>query len=283
MGIGKIPILSLRKESIFIYRSTGIGTTKKRNRCNKQYSARLTLWLDRLAHFDISIQHIAGSNLKFTDYLSRNPVGEATPEDNYDEEYVINILSEQASLNLKYGQLFADQSNHSKHVTETNNGTSESKIEQRNNQSQSNRTFQNESGVNKRNRSEKNTSGQSEISASKSSCKLKQHSNTIQKKKLPNSNPEITDMVRDNFYHWGATREIMDIIRRRNKSPETRRLVELRNALSKPGTLRRRYDPHTQRTIFAPTGPNKRSREEIAEIDAELLQRTNRLGEANNF
>ena len=82
----------------------------------------------------------------------------------------------------------------------------------------------------------------------------------------------------DNFYHWGATREIMEIIRKRNKSPETRRLVELRNNLSRPGTLRRRYDPHTQRTIFAPTRPNKRSREEIAEIDAELLQRTNRLG-----
>ena len=184
---------------------------------------------------------------------------------------------------MKYGQLFADKSNHSKHVTETNNGTSESKNEQRNNKSQSNRTFQNKNGVNKRNRSEKNTSGQSEISESKSSCKLKQHSNTIQKKKLPNSNPELTDMDRENFYYWGATREIMDITRRRNKSPETGRLVELRNALPKPRTLGRRYDPHTQRAFFAPTRPNKRSREEIAEIDAELLQRTNRLGEATNL
>ena len=69
----------------------------KRNRCNKQYSARLTRWLDRLAHFDIAMQHIAGSNLKFTVNLSRNPVGGATPEDNYDEEYVINIQSENKS------------------------------------------------------------------------------------------------------------------------------------------------------------------------------------------
>ena len=82
-------------------------------------------------------------------------------------------------------------------------------------------------------------------------------------------------MDRDNFYHWSATREFMDTIRRRNKSPETRRLVELRNAPSKPGTLRRRYDPHTKRTIFAPTRPNKRSPEKIAEIDAELLQKMN--------
>ena len=128
--------------------------------------------------------------------------------------------------------------------------------------------------MNEISRSEKNTSGQSDISASKSSCSLK-HRNITQKKNL---NPEITEMDRDNFYHWGATREIMEIFRKRNKSPETRRLVELRNNLSRPGTLRRRYDLHTQRTIFAPTRPNKRSREEIAEIDAELLQRTNRLG-----
>ena len=77
----------------------------KRNRCNRQYSARLTRWLDRLAHFDIAIQNIAGSNLKFTDFLSRNPV-----EDVYNEQYVINILSEQAELNRKYGPIFADQS-----------------------------------------------------------------------------------------------------------------------------------------------------------------------------
>ena len=177
----------------------------KRNRCNKQYSARLTRWLDRLAHFDIAIQHIAGSYLKFTDYLSRNPVERATPEDSYDEEYVISILSEQAKLNAKYGQLLADQSDISKRGTEIKNERSENKIEQQEKKSQASRKFENKNGVNKTGRSEKNTSGQSEISASKSSCKLKQHSNVIQKKKLPNSNSEITDMDRENFYHWGAT------------------------------------------------------------------------------
>ena len=85
-------------------------------------------------------------------------------------------------------------------------------------------------------------------------------------------------MDRENFYHWGATREIMDIIRRRKNSPETRRLVGQRIALTRPGTLRRRCDHQSQRTIFAPSRPNKRSREEIAEIDAELMRRANRLG-----
>ena len=128
----------------------------KRKRCNKQYSARLTRWLDRLAHFDIAIQHIAGSNLKFTDYLSRNPVEGATPEDNYDEEFVITILSEQAKLNAKYGQLFADQSDISKRVTEIKNDRSENKIEQQENQSQASRKFENKNSVNKISRSEKN-------------------------------------------------------------------------------------------------------------------------------
>ena len=70
----------------------------------------------------------------------------------------------------------------------------------------------------------------------------------------------------------------MEIIRRRNNSPDTRRLVEQRNQLSRPGTLRRRYDQYTQRTVFAPSRPNKRSREEIAEIDAEIMRRAKRLG-----
>ena len=74
----------------------------------------------------------------------------------------------------------------------------------------------------------------------------------------------------------------MEIIRKKNKSRETKTLVEQRNALSRPGTLRRRYDPHSQRTIFAPSRPNNHSREQIAEIDAKLLQTANRLRAATN-
>ena len=46
----------------------------KRNRTNKIYSARLTRWLDRLAHFDINIKHIAGKHIALNNYLSRNPI-----------------------------------------------------------------------------------------------------------------------------------------------------------------------------------------------------------------
>ena len=118
--------------------------------------------------------------------------------------------------------------------------------------------------MNKTDNSEKTTSGQSEINTAKTSSNTTSEANE-------KSN-------RENLYHWGATREIMDIIRKRNKSPGTRRLVERREALAKPGTMRRQYDAQSQRMIFTPSRPNKRSREEIAEIDAELTQRAHRIG-----
>ena len=64
----------------------------KNNRTNKRHSARLTRWLDRLAHFDINVNHIAGKHLALTDYSSRNPVNEPQAEDIYEEEDVITSI-----------------------------------------------------------------------------------------------------------------------------------------------------------------------------------------------
>ena len=83
-------------------------------------------------------------------------------------------------------------------------------------------------------------------------------------------------MDRD-YFHWGATTEIMEIFRGRRKSQETLRLVERRLEISRPGTVRRKFDLNAQRQIWVPSRPNKRSRQEIAEIDGELLTRANRF------
>ena len=176
--------------------------------------------------------------------MSRNPVGGATTKENYEEEYVINILTEHAELNMKHGPIFADQSERTENRTRLHNHKTETQNESKANQSQTNRIFENKNNVNKIEQSKITTSGQSDISTLKTS-----HKSII----------EIKDkMDRENFYHWGATREIMDIIRRRNNSLETRRLVDQRIALSRPGTLRRRYDHQRQRTIFAPFDRIKR-------------------------
>ena len=196
----------------------------KRKRSNHHYSARLTRWLDRLAHFDIALQHIAGRNLKITDYLSRNPVEGAPTKSKYSEEYVINKLIEPVKLNTKYGSLFDSQSECSKQDTETKQNPSENKNEQRIDESHQNRTFQNKCHVNKTNNSENTSSGQSEISTAKTSSNTKSEENIDDEK-----------MNRENLYHWGATREIMEIIRRRKKPQNTtssrkkRSLSESRN------------------------------------------------------
>ena len=107
------------------------------------------------------------------------------PRENYDEEYVINILTEQVELNLKYGSIFANQSENSKIIIATKNGTSEEQNEKRNDQSHSNRMFEKEYGVNKIQQSERSTSGQSEISTQSSSCTPKESTKTAQNKSVP--------------------------------------------------------------------------------------------------
>ena len=56
------------------------------------YSARLTSWLDRLAHFNVNIKHFAGKHINLTDYLSRNLISKLVLIENYDEEYVFNFV-----------------------------------------------------------------------------------------------------------------------------------------------------------------------------------------------
>ena len=100
----------------------------KRNRSNKTYSARLTRWLDRLAHFDINIKHIAGKHLTLTDYLSRNPVAKPVPIENYDEEYVINCIIPLLEFINTHGSI----SDEKKATMQTENNTAQ----QNNSQSQ---------------------------------------------------------------------------------------------------------------------------------------------------
>ena len=98
----------------------------KRNRSNKTYSARLTRWLDRLAHFTINVNHIAGKHLALTDYLSRNPNAPPQQDEAYKEEYVINSIVPHYEFVSKVGCL----SNHfvqSHAHSETSKGTKTNK------------------------------------------------------------------------------------------------------------------------------------------------------------
>ena len=59
----------------------------KRNSSNEPYSAILTRLIDRLAHCDIKIKHIAGKHLNKTNNLRRNPTAKPEPIETYDAEY----------------------------------------------------------------------------------------------------------------------------------------------------------------------------------------------------
>ena len=45
----------------------------KRNKTNKHHGARLTRWLDRLNHFDISLKHTTGRKIKSTNFIFEIP------------------------------------------------------------------------------------------------------------------------------------------------------------------------------------------------------------------
>ena len=94
----------------------------KRNRSNKTYSARLTRWLDRLAHFTINVNHIAVEHSAFTDYLSRNPTAPSQAYEAYDEKYVINNILPHYKFLSKYGCL-SNQMDQSEKVNEIEHKT----------------------------------------------------------------------------------------------------------------------------------------------------------------
>ena len=118
--------------------------------------------------------------------------------------YIINILSKHAKLNLKDGQLFADQSKDSKRKEERKNGTSERQSENRNDQSQSNRIFENKNNVNKIEQSVRSTSGQFEISASNSIRLPQLNSKDTGKEKFFQINSKTTEMDREKFLSLGC-------------------------------------------------------------------------------
>ena len=64
----------------------------KNNRGNKTYQSRLTRWVDRLLTFHFKVEHLAGKDMGFADYLSLHPNSQPTGE-NIDENHVINTIA----------------------------------------------------------------------------------------------------------------------------------------------------------------------------------------------
>ena len=182
----------------------------------------------------------------------------------YDEQYVMNIFTEQAELNLKYGRVFTNELQRTPNKKITHDCKS-------NSQSETNRTFEKNRHVNKINE-------RTETRPNSDAIKFKRQETLPLRNHPKLSTSSIEEEMDRDYFHWGATAEIMQIIQRKEKSPETRRLVERRLEIARPGTMRRRYDQNAQRTIWVLSRPSKRSREKIADINGQLIQRANRMG-----
>ena len=64
--------------------------------------------------------------------------------------------------------------------------------------------------------------------------------------------PSPEEELDRHYVHWGATAEVMEIIRRREKSPETKKLVERLLEITGPGKMRRRYGQNELKNNLSP-------------------------------
>ena len=206
---------------------------------NKTYSARLSRWLDRLAHFDINIKHIAGKHLALTDYLSRNPISSPEPIENYDEEYVINCITPLLEFINNYGSITGKMNK------EAQTDDIE-KCERKFNQSETSKRNEPQSDLNKTN---------------KGSSLLPQL-NTVDRNSI------------NNIKHDYET--IMDIrrieqIEADDPSEETQQLVNRWKELVKPEENR------TSKGNWNKYNPPRHQRAEIKRIEMNLNQRRNKM------
>ena len=232
----------------------------KKNKSNKQYSARLTRWLDRLNHFDITLKYTAGKEIKFTAFISRNPTEIAEQEEIYEEEFVINAIAQLATANYRIGRIFK-QSNHSN--TAVMHDTRRTQTGTRCNKTNNHSNFQ--------------TAANYINHTVTDNYHLKLEKNQT----MDNNNNEDTQeperYPRDEEvrlkYHWGADETIMKIIKRRDNSPETKDLVRQRIALTKPGNMRHHYNKKLERQILVPRRPDEEERKEVKRIDLRLKRK----------
>ena len=101
LGIQKFRFY-LYGEVAYLYRNhQALEPLFERNRAYRQYNTRLVRLLVRVARFIISKDYTARKKMKFTDYLSRKPIQEASTEELYQKEDVIINLSELSKLKNK--------------------------------------------------------------------------------------------------------------------------------------------------------------------------------------
>ena len=77
------------------------------------------------------------------------------------------------------------------------------------------------------------------------------------------------------YHHRGVNKKTMDIINKRDKSPENFGLIEKQQELTEATNLRFKFDSNLNRKVWVPRRPDKRGRDEMAAVNLESLVRNN--------
>ena len=68
------------------------------------------------------------------------------------------------------------------------------------------------------------------------------------------------------YHHWADNKKVVEKINKCEKSPETLRVIETRKKITEPGNLRFNFDSELKRKLWVPRRPDKRRRDEVAEL-----------------
>ena len=211
MGPGKIPIPPI---TIF---EQSITRTTPETKQSKQTIQRATYTMARQNnYFDISLKHTAGKEIKFTDFISRNPTKNPEPEENYKEALVINAIAHLATVNVSRGRILK-QSDGANTTKETNIRDTRLLIVTR--RYQTNKSLINFNYRTQQPHIERHRSIGTDVNRSK----MNDYQNARYLR--------VEGRLR---YHWGAGKKIMSIINKRDKLPETLELATRRNKLARP-------------------------------------------------
>ena len=161
--------------------------------------------------------------VKFTDFISRNPTKNPEPEANYEAELVINAIARLATVNTRIGRIF-NQSETENTVNETNMHDTRTLFDTR-----------------------RYRANKSHTDSNNHSLQPLGNEITVNLPRMNNDNDENQNERqfqndRQIPYHWGAEDDINAIINSREKSPETTELVRRRTELARHGPRRPQWN-----------------------------------------
>ena len=197
--------------------------------------------------------------------FEQTPTEEAVTEEIHNEEYVINILAELFQLNHKYGQLLnADRKFRS--TGQSANLTLKA-----------NRELSNEIAPPKKFNSDANSKDFTREQAQTINSINTQFNPITKSNNFDFTDSKMEKQFNYKYRHWGGNKIVMDIIKKREKSPETVRLIERRAEITKPENLQSKFDSNLNRKMWVPRRPDIRETrwpQSIEEFCSGITKRT---------